>query len=155
MASIQNELQSLFQTVNRLETEYKKYNRKFTIDGHLIGSIGEVIVADAFDLELAPTGNALYDAWTKTKPKKTVQIKTTQIDRVSFSKITDTDDAPDYIIVIQIDKTGEWQLAFNGPGKLVYENIGKPQKNGQSQISVNKLRNLIEKAKKSEQIPLK
>ena len=50
MANMQETLKRLFQIVKQLEEEYAEYNRKFTIDGHLIGSIGEVLVAEAFDL---------------------------------------------------------------------------------------------------------
>ena len=83
MAMIQEKLKQLFQIVELLETEYADYNRKFTIDGHLIGSIGEVLVAEAFDLKLEDTGKPVIDA--KTKDGKTVQIKATTGDRVAFS----------------------------------------------------------------------
>ena len=144
MASVQDKLQQLFQIVEQLETEYADYNRKFTIDGHLIGSIGEVLVAEAFDLKLKDTGTPMIDAVTKDGTNRTVQIKATQIDRVSFSSKHENEDVPDQVIVISIDKTGNWKVEFNGPGKLIYENLGKPQKNGQSQISLTKLRRLMD-----------
>ena len=144
MASVQDKLQQLFQIVEQLETEYAEYNRKFTIDGHLIGSIGEVLVAEAFDLKLKDTGTPMIDAVTKDGTNRTVQIKATQIDRVSFSSKHENEDVPDQVIVISIDKTGNWKVEFNGPGKLIYENLGKPQKNGQSQISLTKLRRLMD-----------
>ena len=144
MASVQDKLQQLFQIVEQLETEYAEYNRKFTIDGHLIGSIGEVLVAEAFDLELEKNSTPVIDARTKDGTNRTVQIKATQIDRVSFSSKHENEDVPDQVIVISIDKTGNWKVEFNGPGKLIYENLGKPQKNGQSQISLTKLRRLMD-----------
>ena len=143
MASVQDKLQQLFQIVEQLETEYAEYNRKFTIDGHLIGSIGEVLVAEAFDLELEKNSTPVIDARTKDGTNRTVQIKATQIDRVSFSSKHENEDVPDQVIVISIDKTGNWKVEFNGPGKLIYENLSKPQKNGQSQISLTKLRRLM------------
>jgi len=144
MASVQDKLKQLFQIVEQLETEYADYNRKFTIDGHLIGSIGEVLVAEAFDLELEKNSTPVIDARTKDGTNRTVQIKATQIDRVSFSSKHENEDVPDQVIVISIDKTGNWKVEFNGPGKLIYENLGKPQKNGQSQISLTKLRRLMD-----------
>ena len=42
----------IFRQVERLERAYP--GRKFTPDGHLIGSIGEVIAAEEFGLKLLP-----------------------------------------------------------------------------------------------------
>ncbi len=47
----------IFRQVERLERAYP--GRKFTPDGHLIGSIGEVIAAEAFDLKLLPASAAV------------------------------------------------------------------------------------------------
>ena len=159
MATIHEKLKQLFQIVEQLETEYAEYNRKFTIDGHLIGSIGEVIVAEAFDLELEKGFIMKLDLKNKEDTKdgtnRTVQIKATQIDRVSFSGKHENEDAPDQVIVISIDKSGGSVVEFNGPGKLIYENLGKPHKNGQSQISLAKLRRLMDDVPEEQQLPQK
>ncbi len=42
----------LYDIVDRLEELFP--GRKFTPDGHLVGSIGEVIAANLYDLELLP-----------------------------------------------------------------------------------------------------
>lgn len=153
MDMIKDSLTELLEIVNRLENDFAKHNRKFTIDGHLIGSIGEVLVAEAYDLELAENSTPVFDAWTKTEPQKTVQIKATQIDRVSFSSKRENDTVPDYVIVIKISHTGGWEPIYNGPGKLVYDNLGKAQNNGQSQISLAKLRRLMKGMTKKNQLP--
>ena len=150
---MKDELVALFKIVNRLETEYGEHGRRFTIDGHLIGSIGEVLVAEAYNLELAENSTPVYDAWTKTKPQKTVQIKATQIDRVSFSAKHEKDAVPDHVIVIKIDQNGTWKTIYNGSGKLVYNNLGKVQKNGQSQISLSKLCRLMENTSAENMLP--
>ena len=155
MAMIQEKLKQLFQIVELLETEYADYNRKFTIDGHLIGSIGEVIAAKAFDLELEKNATPAIDAHTKDGTNRTVQIKATQIDRVSFSGKHKAGDVPDQVIVISIDKAGEWTLVYNGPGQLVYEDLRKPQKNSQSQISLAKLKRLMKQVSADDQLPYK
>ena len=153
MDTIKDSLTELFGIVNRLEKDFGKHNRKFTIDGHLIGSIGEVLVAEAYDLELEKNSTPVYDARTKTEPRKTVQIKATQIDRVSFSSKRENDTVPDYVIVIKISHSGDWEPIYNAPGKLVYDNLGKAQKNGQSQISLAKLRRLMLGVTKENQLP--
>lgn len=40
--------------------------RHFTPDSHMVGSLGECLVADAYHLELKTAPNKGYDAVTKT-----------------------------------------------------------------------------------------
>src|SRR3954466_6606575 len=49
--------------------------RKFTPDGHLVGSIGEVVAAEALGLELYPASYAGHDA--RDSAGRDVQIKLT------------------------------------------------------------------------------
>lgn len=145
-------LKQLFEIIQQLESKYGSYGRKFTIDGHLIGSIGEILVAEAFDLELLNNSTPNVDAITKDN--REVQIKATQIDRVSFST-SPNHEAPQHVIVIHIKKNGEWELIYNGPGAKVYENLGKAQSNGQSQISLAKLEKLMVSVPGEDQLLMK
>lgn len=76
---IRDSLMELFRIVNHLENVYAEHGRKFTIDGHLIGSIGEVLAAEAYNLKLAENSTPVYDAETRDASQKKVQIKATQI----------------------------------------------------------------------------
>ena len=109
--------------------------RKFTIDGHLVGSIGEVIVAEHYGLDLLPNSTKTHDA--RTKDGKMVQIKATQVKGIAISS------EPDYLIVIRLLSDGSWEEIYNGPGRAAWDNAGKMQKNGQRPISLSKLRNLM------------
>jgi len=51
---------AIYKAVRELETCYPE--RKFTPDGHLVGSIGEVIAAEALNLKLLPMSHAGHDA---------------------------------------------------------------------------------------------
>lgn len=155
MDMIRDSLMELFRIVNHLENVYAEHGRKFTIDGHLIGSIGEVLAAEAYNLKLAENSTPVYDAETRDASQKKVQIKATQIDRVSFSSKREHDEAPDYVIVIKINHDGTWETIYNGPGKRVYDNLGKAQKNGQSQISLSKLSKLMEIVSADNMLPPK
>ena len=73
-------------------------------------------------------------------------FKSTQIDRISISS------EPQYLIVIQISSNGEWQEIYNGPGKIIWNNAGKMQKNGQRQITLIKLRKLMKSIEETEKI---
>ncbi len=53
-------IKNLYLTVDELETMFPV--RHFTPDGHMVGSIGECLVADAYDLELMAASNKGFDA---------------------------------------------------------------------------------------------
>ena len=77
-------------------------DRPFTPDGHLVGSIGEVVAADTYDLILEKCSNPGFDA--KTRTGRSVEIKLTGGDSVSVSSDCNP---PDFLIVLKlITKTG-------------------------------------------------
>ncbi len=126
-------IKELYRIANELESMYP--GRKFTPDGHLVGSIGEVLVAEHYGLTLLPTGSETHDA--VTKDGKLVQIKAIQTNKISISS------EPEHLIVIKLIPDGNWMEIYNGPGSLVWQNTGKMQKNGQRPISLAKLRTLM------------
>lgn len=126
-------LKSLYATVTRLEELFP--GQKFTPDGHLVGSIGEVIAAYMFDLQLLPNSYQNHDA--KTVDGKLVQIKLTQGKRgVAISG------QPDYLIVLRMSADQSVEVVFNGRGAEPWNQAGKMQKNGQRSISLFRLRQL-------------
>jgi hypothetical protein len=52
LANIRALIRGLYRVVSELEKEFE--GRKFTPDGHLVGSIGEVVAAYAFGLRCSP-----------------------------------------------------------------------------------------------------
>ena len=130
---LSDKIKQLYKITNELEQTYP--GRKFTVDGHLVGSIGEVIVAEHYGLSLLPNSTKTHDA--VSKEGKRVQIKATQVKGIAISS------EPDYLIVIRILPDGSWEEIYNGPGKAAWDNAGKMQKNGQRPISLSKLRNLM------------
>ena len=133
-------IRELYAIVNRLETDYSQHNRHFTLDGHLLGSIGEVYAAERYGIELAKSSSECHDGTTKDERKRDVQIKVTQRNTIGLSS------EPKYLIVLRIDERGSFEEVFNGPGEIVWELVKdkKLPKNGQYQISLSKLRTLNE-----------
>ena len=131
---LSDKIKQLYKITNDLEQTYP--GRKFTVDGHLVGSIGEVIVAEHYGLSLLPNSTKTHDA--VSKEGKQVQIKATQVKSIAISS------EPDYLIVIRLLSDGSWEEIYNGPGKAAWDNAGKMQKNGQRPISLSKLRNLMD-----------
>ena len=130
---VSDKIKELYKITSELENRYP--GRKFTIDGHLVGSIGEVIVAEHYGLTFLRNSTETHDA--VSLDGKYVQIKATQVNRIAISS------EPDYLIVIKLFSDGSWEEVYNGPGKPVWDNAGKMQKNGQRPVSLSKLRSIM------------
>ena len=127
-------IQKLYKVTDTLNAEFASEGRRFTPDGHLLGSIGEVLASFVFDLDLERPSREGHDA--RTKDGKRVQIKLTAVDSgiALYS-------GPDFLIAFQLTDEGI-ETIYNGPGEIVWKNCGKKQKNGQRHIGLDKLRHL-------------
>ena len=137
-------VKQLYSTVLELEAMFP--GRHFTPDGHMVGSLGECLVADAYDLELLTASNKGCDALSKNGLQ--VKIKATQANAVGFRS------KPAHTIIIKILPDGTFEEIYNGPGALVWKAFeGKRlPSNGQFQISLNKLRSLNQLVATSERV---
>ena len=138
-------VKQLYATVNELEAMFP--GRHFTPDGHMVGSLGECLVADAYSLELKTASNKGYDAVTESGLQ--VEIKATQSNSVAFRS------RPQHAIIIKILPDGTFQEIYNGPGALVWEQFKGKQlpSNGQFQVSLNKLLHLNQLVAKADRVP--
>jgi len=123
-------VREIYAIVAKLEAAFP--GRHFTPDGHLVGSLGEVLAAYYYDLELLPASAIAHDA--KTTDGRQVQIKATQIDRVALR----ADCAQ--LLVLKLDGRGGFDEIYNGPGSPVWAAAGKVQSNGQRSIRLSRLR---------------
>jgi hypothetical protein len=141
----QSLVKQLYVTVQELESMFS--GRHFTPDGHMVGSLGECLVADAYGLELKTASTKGYDAVTSSG--REVEIKATQSRSVAFRS------EPKHAIIIKIFPDGTFEEIYNGPGALVWEQFkGKAiPSNGQFQISLTKLRKLNESVPPVERVP--
>ena len=133
IASIPALVKQLYATVAEFHSLFPE--RKFTPDGHLVGSIGEVIAAHRYGLTLLPASAANHDA--TTIDGTLVQIKATQGKSVGLRA------EPQHLIVLHLAETGEATEIYNGPGGMVWTACGMMQKNGQRPIRLSKLRTLM------------
>ena len=130
--SVTAKIKALYEISHDLEELFP--GRHYTPDGHMIGSIGKALAASYYNLELFTASEETHDA--KAPDGRLVQIKATQINRVSLSS------EPEWLLVLKIHKNGTFSEEYNGPGELAWEHCGKLQKNGQRPISLAKLREL-------------
>lgn len=141
----QNLIKQLYGTVGELEQMFP--GRHFTLDGHIVGSIGECLVADAYGLELMTASNKGYDAVSSDGIQ--VEIKATQSKSVAFRS------EPQHTIIIKILPNGTFQEFYNGPGNLIWQQFSdkKLPTNGQYQIALNKLKQLSYTVNESDKLP--
>ena len=134
IAKVGRLIQSLYSVVKELEEEFVDENRKFTLDGHLVGSIGEVVAAYAFGLTLYPTGRKGHDA--ESGDGRRVQIKLT-----GGKSGVGLSSEPNYLIVLQLYHY-TFRVVYNGPGARVWAECRGPETLRQRPISLSKLRAL-------------
>lgn len=141
----------LYEARNELKEAFKDFN--FTLDGKLIGDIGETIAIQIFNLEKLETGTKAHDCKTYGKKPKFVQIKTTQ-KKEKPGRIALGYSQPEFdnLIAIEISEDGMYEVIYNGPGKPILEKFKNRQsKNGYS-ISIKYLMELNSKLKPNERI---
>jgi hypothetical protein len=127
-------VKQLYETVDELESMFP--GRHFTPDGHMVGSLGECLVADAYGLTLKTASTKGHDAVTGCGLE--VEIKATQANSVAFRS------EPQHAIVVKILRDGTFEEIYNGPGSLVWAQFSGKRlpENGQYQIRLSKLEKL-------------
>jgi hypothetical protein len=123
------ELEKLYDASARLEAMFP--SRKFTLEGHLVGSIGEVVAAYMFDLDRDRASTQGHDALARDS--RPVEIKLTQGQAVAIRH------EPGHLIVLQRPRGGPVRMAFNGPGECAWAACGSMASNGQRPIRLNTL----------------
>jgi hypothetical protein len=122
---------AIYRAVEELSAAYP--GRKFTPDGHLVGSIGEVVAAEALGLTLHPSSHPTYDAYDANGH---VQIKMTAGKSIAMYATCER------LVVLRVIDPEEAEIVYDGPGEPAWTNAGKRGKNGQKVISLSKLRSI-------------
>lgn len=141
-----DKIQELIKIVFDLEKNF--VGRHFTLDGHLVGSIGEVMAAYHYEIQLYEASAPIHDG--KSPDGREVQIKMTQGDNILIGEI------PDYLIALHMDRTtGGITEIYNGPGKEPWNRGSLNQKNNNKSMRVSMLAELDECVSDSNRIPMK
>lgn len=120
---VETKILQLYKIIDELREKYP--GKRFTLDGVLLGNLGEVYAEEHYGLRLLQDSAETHDA--VTTDGKNVQIKITQIKRVSLYS------EPDYLLVLQVQQDGTIIEIYNGPGREPWECAGKIQKTGRGQ----------------------
>lgn len=104
-------LSLIFRGIERLTEAFP--GRRFTIDGRLVGDVGEVLAELEYDLTLHEVSQPDYDA--ETPDGRRVQIKATFKDSLTFTT------TPDYYLGFKLNRDGTYEEIYNGPGLPIFE----------------------------------
>lgn len=117
------EIKELLEITEKLRDKYKKLNIKFSLDGKLVGDIGEVLAAEKYGLKLYSSNAPIHDGEEKSTGKK-VQIKSSFREGSYFPHT----EVPEYFLSLHITEDGELEELFNGPGQFIVDRYIKERK---------------------------
>lgn len=123
--SIKDALAHIFQGIELLKGQFP--SKQFTIDGRLVGDIGEVIASIEYDVTLYETQTPDHDG--ETSDGRKVQVKATFKDKLTMTAI------PEYYLGMQLYKDGTYREVFNGPGSLIARHFTERKGLGEKQLS--------------------
>ena len=128
---IRDKVQKMIGIVAELEEEFP--GRHFTLDGHLVGSIGEVMAAYYYGIELYKASSEKHDGIVAGRE---VQIKITQQDDIVINA------EPDYLLVLYLTRKGDVYEVYNGPVQVPWNTSSKGDSHNNRHMRLNKLMEL-------------
>lgn len=143
--AIADSLSLIFRGIEGLRETFE--GRQFTIDGRLVGDIGEVIAALEYTVVLDDVSQPDHDA--TAFDGRRVQIKATFKDSLTFKTV------PDYYLGLKLDSNGTYEEIYNGPGSIIFERYSHRKGIGSVLLSFpnEELRKLSGEIEQSEKIP--
>lgn len=148
------EIRQLLAITQKLREKYIHLNKNFSLDGKLVGDIGEVLAAEKYGLELFEENTPIHDA-KELATGRMVQVKSTFNSNCYFPYGEER--IPEYFLAIQIDENGDLTELYNGPGRFIYENYIlrknlKPYRNSYYTLAKGELGKLNSEIRESERI---
>ncbi|WP_416407197.1 DUF6998 domain-containing protein [Agrobacterium rosae] len=123
---------------NRLRDHYRSAALDFTLDGNLIGDIGEAVAAELFDLKLSPRNGTGIDG--HAPDGRSVQVKATGTNRGPAFRMVDT--RADHLLFLVFDLENlKGEVVYNGPEEPVIRVLGTAW-DGQKTVSMTQIRKM-------------
>lgn len=151
---ISEALGHIFNGISLLRKEFEK--KHFTIDGRLVGDIGEVIAARDFDIILHEKQKPYSDAVT-SDGKKEVQIKATFKDNLTFKKSKGENGESLLYLGFKLNEDGSYQVIYNGTCDQIVEKF-RHRKGFEKDLlsfSIKSLSELSKKIPENERVQLR
>jgi hypothetical protein len=115
---------------NHLRQHYVAAGLKFTLDGNLVGDLGEAIAAELFSIKLVPA-RSTEGIDGHAPDGRTVQVKATGTGRGPAFRLVET--RADHLLFFELDfERAKGLVVFNGPEHLAIRLLPKVFKNQRS-----------------------
>jgi hypothetical protein len=124
-ASITEALALIFEGIAKLKERFPE--KAFTIDGRLVGDIGEVLAALEYDITLYDVQRPAHDG--ETPDGRKVQVKATFKDKLTMTSV------PEFYLGLKLSEDGAHREVYNGPGILIAEAFSHRAGLGEKQLS--------------------
>lgn len=108
--ALKQSLALIFRGIKGLRGSFQN-RRQFTIDGRLVGDIGEVIAELEYDVSIDEKSQPEYDGMTSDGRR--VQVKATFQRSLTFSSV------PEVYLGLKLNEDGTFEEVFNGPGHYI------------------------------------
>ena len=111
-------MQEIKQLLSITKLLKEKHKRSFSLDGRLVGDIGEVLASEKYGLELLSENTFRHDA-KEIATSRMVQIKASFKNNSYFP--FGENKLPDYFLSINILENGDIEELYNGPRQFILE----------------------------------
>jgi hypothetical protein len=144
-------IKELLNIVHSLREKYP--HKRFTLDGRLVGDLGEIIAEENYKLKLFDKVIEKYDGITDDG--KSIQIKATFHNSLGFP--CDEKHVPEIYLGLKIYEDGSFEEIYNGPGQLIWKNVKslKRPTNNLYNVSIKKLQDLNKQVRENSKVKMK
>jgi hypothetical protein len=144
-------IEQLVAVVQELERMHP--GRKFPLDGHLVGSLGEAAAEAMFAIELVTASTAGHDAIARDGRK--VEIKATFGDRgVGIRRTSGQHDGAALIVLrLSAEAGARHEVVYTGPLAGALPAAGPTRSNGQAVMRLTQLRELNQRVPEDQRVP--
>lgn len=146
------EIQPLLAARDSLRRRYASSGLRFTLDGNLVGDIGEAVAAELFGIELSSRCGPAIDGFAPGRGRKSVQVKASGTFRgPAFRKL---EVGADHLLFFHFDfdrRVGT--VIFNGPERIALEKMPGTWTTGQRTVPLGYLRQKNAALRDSDRLP--
>ncbi|MFL0690710.1 MAG: DUF6998 domain-containing protein [Agrobacterium tumefaciens] len=121
---------------NRLRDHFSSAALEFTLDGNLIGDIGEAVAAEIFGLKLSPRNGTGIDG--HAPDGRSVQVKATGTNRGPAFRMVDTRANHLLFLVFDLENL-KGEVVYNGPEEPIIKLL-PTEWVGQKTVSLSRIR---------------
>jgi len=143
-------ISKLVEARNTLRKKYAEHNLKFTLDGNLVGDIGEAISVGMFGIKLSDANTSGIDGFAPDG--RTVQIKATGTNRGPAFRNTLA--RADHLLFFSFDFENLLAtVVYNGPEVILLKDFPSAWKNQRS-ISMTKVKKIALSTNVDQMLPI-